>query len=294
MSDWDGSSKGSLLGYKIFVFLIHNVGLRFSYFILLFVALYYFLFSWSSSKSIYNYLRKRQGFSAVKSFFGIYRSYYVFGQTLIDRIMISSGKKKRFTFDFDGIENIREVLKDGNGAVLISAHVGNFEISEYFFDDLDEELITNIVTTDLERKKIKDYLEKLSLQSRMKYILIQDDMSHIYKFNEALSKNEFICITGDRYMPGSKYLETEFLGETAKFPAGPFLIGSRLRVPVLFVYVMKDSATHYHLYARSANVEHRNEKALLDSYVESISSIVDKYPYQWFNYFYFWNKPKHD
>jgi len=291
MSGWDGASKGSLIGYKIFVFLIHNLGLRFAYFILLFVALYYFLFSWSSSKSIYYYLRKRRGFSVFKSIIGIYRSYYVFGQTLIDRLMISSGKKNRFTYEFDGIEKIQEVLKNGKGAVLISAHVGNFEISEYFFEDLNEELITNIVTTDLEKKKIKDYLQRLSLKSRMKYILISEDMSHIYEFNEALSKNEFICLTGDRYMPGSKYLESEFLGEKAHFPAGPFLIGSRLKVPVLFVYVMKDSSTHYHLYARVEEVEHRNEKALLESYISSISSIVDKYPYQWFNYFNFWNKP---
>jgi predicted LPLAT superfamily acyltransferase len=205
--------------------------------------------------------------------------------------MISSGKKNRFTYEFDGIEKIQEVLKNGKGAVLISAHVGNFEISEYFFEDLNEELITNIVTTDLEKKKIKDYLQRLSLKSRMKYILISEDMSHIYEFNEALSKNEFICLTGDRYMPGSKYLESEFLGEKAHFPAGPFLIGSRLKVPVLFVYVMKDSSTHYHLYARVEEVEHRNEKALLESYISSISSIVDKYPYQWFNYFNFWNKP---
>ncbi|HLV43265.1 MAG TPA: hypothetical protein VKY37_13370 [Brumimicrobium sp.] len=291
MSEWKGASKGSLLGYKIFVFFIHNIGLRFSYFILFFVALYYFLFSWSSSKSIYYYLRKRQGFSVIKSIIGIYRSYYVFGQTLIDRMLISSGKKNRFTYEFDGIEKIKGVINKGDGAVLISAHVGNFEISEYFLEDLDENLITNIVTTDLERKKIKDYLEKLSVESRMKYILIKEDMSHIYQFNEALSKNEFICITGDRYLPGSKYLEAEFLGEKARFPAGPFMIGSRLKVPVVFVYVMKESATHYHLYARVVDVKHRDSKGLLDSYVKSITSIVDKYPYQWFNYFHFWNKP---
>lgn len=291
MSEWKGSSKGSLLGYKIFVFLIHNLGLRFAYFILYFVALYYFIFSWSSSKSIYYYLRKRQGFSILKSFVGIYRSYFVFGQTLIDRIMISSGKKNRFTYEFDGIENLHKVTEGAEGAVLISAHVGNFEISEYFLEDVDENLVTNIVTTDLEKKKIKDFLEKLSLESRMKYILIKEDMSHIYQFNEALGKNEIICLTGDRYMPGSKFMEHEFLGEEARFPAGPFMIGSRLKVPVLFVYVMKESATHYHLYARTAKVEHRNEKALLESYVKSISSIVDKYPYQWFNYFHFWNKP---
>lgn len=288
MSEWKGKSKGSLLGYKIFAYSVRNIGLRFSYFILLFVALYYFLFSWKSNKSIYNYFRNAQKYSRGKSFYSVYKSYFIFGQTLIDRILISSGKRDRFTYEFDGIENIIQVLEEGNGGILISAHLGNFEISEYFFEDIGADMVTNIVTTDKERQNIKEYLEELSLKSDLKYILIKDDMSHIYEFNEALSKNEIICITGDRYVDGSKYLETEFLGKKAKFPAGPFLLGSRLKVPVLFVYVMKDSATHYHLYARKANVEHRKEKALLENYVESITHFVKKYPYQWFNYFDFW------
>lgn len=288
MSEWKGKSKGSLLGYKIFAYSVRNIGLRFSYFILLFVALYYFLFSWKSNKSIYNYFRNAQKYSRGKSFYSVYKSYFIFGQTLIDRILISSGKRDRFTYEFDGIENIIQVLEEGNGGILISAHLGNFEISEYFFEDIGADMVTNIVTTDKERQNIKEYLEELSLKSDLKYILIKDDMSHIYEFNEALSKNEIICITGDRYVDGSKYLETEFLGKKAKFPSGPFLLGSRLKVPVLFVYVMKDSATHYHLYARKANVEHRKEKALLENYVESITHFVKKYPYQWFNYFDFW------
>lgn len=288
MSKWEGASRGSLLGYKIFALSIRNLGLRFSYFILVFVALYYFLFSWKSSKNIYNYFKERQQFNSIKAFFGIYKSYYIFGQTLIDRLMISSGKRNRFTYEFDGIEKIRKVLQEGNGGILISAHVGNFEISEYFFEDIGENMVANIVTTDMERKKIKEYLEQLSIKSNMKYILIKEDMSHIFEFNRALGDNEIICITGDRYFDGSKYLETDFLGGKAKFPSGPFLLGSRLKVPVLFVYVMKDSATHYHLYAREAEVEYRNEKVLLESYTENVSYFVKKYPYQWFNYFDFW------
>jgi predicted LPLAT superfamily acyltransferase len=53
---------------------------------------------------------------------------------------------------------------------------------------------------------------------------VKEDMSHIFDINEALSKNELICFTGDRYFEGSKFLEGELLGKTAKFPAGPFLL----------------------------------------------------------------------
>ena len=291
MAEWSGQSKGSLLGYRIFAFSIRKLGLRFSYFILYFVALYYFLFSWKSSKSISKYFRDRLKYSRFKTLISVYESYYIFGQTLIDRIAISSGMKDKFTYEFDGVEKIRETLEKGNGGVLISAHIGNFEISEYFFDDFDENMYINLVTTDLEREKIKNYLEGLSIKSRAKYILIKDDMSHIFGFNKALSENEFICMTGDRYVDGSKFLEIDFLGETARFPAGPFLIGSKLKVPVLFVYVMKESTFHYHLYAREAEVDYKNERIVLESYRDNITSMIEKYPLQWFNYFDFWSKP---
>lgn len=294
MTEWKGSSKGNLLGYKIFAFSVRKLGLQFSYFLLLFVGFYYFLFSWKSNKSIYSYFRERHHFSVVKSFFSVYKSYYVFGQTLIDRILISSGSKERFTYEFDGIEKIREVLDKGQGGVLISAHIGNFEISEYFFEDLTDDLQINVVTTDLERAKIKDYLQGLSIKSRAKFILMKEDMSHIFGFKSALDSNEFICLTGDRFMNGNKYMDIDFLGESARFPAGPFKIGSRLRVPVLFVYVMKDSATHYHLYAREAKMKYRKDEVLLESYRDSMTDMIDKYPYQWFNYFDFWKKHNYE
>lgn len=291
MAKWSGKSKGSLLGYRIFAFSIRKLGLRFSYFVLYFVAAYYFLFSWKSSRGIYDYFRNTLKYNKFKSIVSIYKSYYVFGQTLIDRIAISSGLKDKFTYEFDGVEKLKETFNDGKGAVLISAHIGNFEISEYFFDDFDENMRINLVTTDRERAIIKEYLKSLSIKSRAQYILVEDDMSHIFNFHKALSKNEFICMTGDRYMEGNKLLEVDFLGKKAHFPAGPFLIGSKLKVPVLFVYVMKEKNFHYHLYARKAELDFKNEKVLLQSYVDSITSMIEKYPLQWFNYYDFWSKP---
>jgi predicted LPLAT superfamily acyltransferase len=53
---------------------------------------------------------------------------------------------------------------------------------------------------------------------------------------------------------------------------------------------MKESATHYHLYAREAKEFHRKEKALLENYITSMTQIIERYPNQWFNYFDFWKK----
>lgn len=289
MAKWSGKSRGTLLGYKIFVYSIKNFGVKTAYFVLYFVATYYFLFLKQSNRYIYYYFNKRLKWSTLKAKKAVFSNYFIFGQTLIDKTAISAGLRNRFTYDFDGIENLKKMMQDKKGGVLISAHIGNFEIAERFFAEIDFDYQINLVTTDQERNVIKEYLESISeKESSIKFILIKDDMSHIFEINNALSKNELICFTGDRYFEGSKFLETELLGKKAKFPAGPFMIASRLKVPVAYVYVMKEPNLHYHLYTRIAEVKHRDSNGLLQSYVQNLESMLRKYPLQWFNYYDFW------
>lgn len=224
----------------------------------------------------------------LNSMLNVYKSYYVFGQTIIDKVAIASGLRDHFSYYFDGIELINQALKEKKGGILISAHVGNFEIAEHFFGELEENTSISILTTDSEHSAIKEYLQTVTIKSSIKLIYIQEDLSHIFEINAALSRNELVCITGDRYIKGSKYLTEVLFDQVAKFPAGPFVLASRLKVPVLFVYVMKETNKHYHLFTRKAGVKHKDAQALLKEYTSSVSLMLQKYPLQWFNYFYFW------
>lgn len=293
MSKWDGKSKGTLLGYKIFVFCIRKLGIKAAYFVLYFVASYYFLFLKKSNQAIYYYFKNRLKYSTFKSKLSIFKSYFTFGQTIIDKTAISAGLRDKFTYEFDGIEILQRLLKEKKGGVLISAHIGNFEIAEHFFAEIDLEFQINLVTTDQEHSIIKKYLESVSKKkSSIKFIIVKEDLSHIFDINNALANNELICFTGDRYFEGVKCLKGNLFGEEANFPAGPFLIASRLKVPVVFVYVMKENNLHYHLYTRESKAKHRDAQGLLNAYIESVEYMLNKYPLQWFNYFDFWDKLK--
>lgn len=292
MAQWEGKSRGTVLGYRIFVWLMRKLGVRAAYGLLFFVASYYFFFLTRSNRAIYYYFRQRLGYSWWKAKRSVFWSYYTFGQTIIDKISISAGLRDQFTYEFDGVELLHELLREKKGGVMISAHMGNFEIAEHFFGEIDLDFQINLVTTDLEHSAIKQYLESVTQKSGIKFILIKDDLSHIFDINAALARNELVCFTGDRYFEGVKSLETELLGQSAKFPAGPFLIASRLNVPVVFVYVMKEPKLHYHLYARRSGAKRRDEKGLLQDYVTSVESMIARYPLQWFNYFDFWNRLK--
>lgn len=295
MAKWTGKSRGTVLGYKIFVFCIRYFGVRTAYTMLIFVAAYFYFFAKEGRSSIAYYFRERLGYGFWKTQWAVYQNYFVFGQTLIDKVAISAGLRDRFTYEFDGIEHLRQMMADQKGGVLISAHIGNFEIAERFFAEIDFNYQINLVTTDLEHSAIKEYLESIQEErSKIKFIFIKEDLSHIFEINKALSQNELICFTGDRYFEGTKYMAEEFLGKEAKFPAGPFMIASRLQVPVAFVYVMKEKNLHYHLSTRITQVKNRDAKGLLTAYVQNLTTMLKRYPLQWFNYFDFWERAENE
>jgi len=290
MTQWSGKSKGTILGYKIFVYCIKKLGIRAAYSVLVFVAFYYFVAYPTSFKAMFSYFRHRQQFSFFKAVLAVYKSYFTFGQVLIDKIAISAGLRSKFTFDFDGIDILKQLLSEGKGGILISAHIGNFEIAEKFFADIDFNCQIHIVTVDQEHSVIKQYLESITDEKpNVQFIYVKEDMSHIFEINDALSKNHLICFTGDRYFEHSKTMQAELLGKEAHFPAGTFMLASRLKTAVAYVYVMKEANLHYHLYTRRApEFRHRDAQAVLNSYTNSVSHMLKKYPYQWFNYFDFW------
>lgn len=290
MADWEGKSKGNKAGYGIFISILKRMGVLPAYCLLFFVAAYYYLFSWKSSKAVWYYFRKRLKFSFFSSLIKLYSNYFWFGQAIIDRIVMMAGIRNRFTFNFDGEEHLHNMVKQGKGGLLLSAHLGNWEIAGHLLKRLNTRI--NIVMFDGEHQQLKEYLESTTGQRNAHIIVIKDNLSHIYEIMEALNKNELVCMHSDRFLPGNKTLTTAFLGKQARFPQGPFALASRLSVPVSFVFALKESLFHYHFFATEA-VEHKSSErpqpeAVLLQFVATMTDKVQRYPSQWYNYYDFW------
>lgn len=291
MPSWQGKSKGTTFGYSIFVAVIKKFGVRPAYALLAIVAFYYFLFSFKTSKIIYGFYRERLHYGRFSSLLKLYRNYYRLGQTLIDKIAIMSGAAVNFTFNFDGEENLRQITALQKGGLLLSAHIGNWEIAGYLLKRLNTRI--NIVMFDGEHQKIKEYLKSVTGETTAKIIVIKNDLSHIFEINEALKNNELVCMHADRFVEGNKTVETNFLGSPAKFPLGPFLLAAKFKVPVAFVFALKETTFHYHFFSTEAKDYSMYEKdesvtQMLKGFAKAMEEKVKTYPEQWFNYYDFW------
>lgn len=287
-AQWDGKTRGTIFGFKVFIFFIRNFGINAAYMLMHLPVPYFCLFEFKNSSGLYYYFRKRRRQGIIKSIFNVYRTYFEFGKSIIDRVAISSGLRDNYSFEFDGEDNIKNVLDQQKGGILISAHVGNFEMAQYFFRERLPNAKISIVITDQDHENIKDYLQKYLKKEREQFIIVKDDLSHIFEINAALSQNRIVCISGDRYLPGTKTMEESLLGKKAKFPVGPFHLASKLDVPILFVYVMREPRKHYHLFARKVKKDNDGPKELLIKYTDNVEKVLNKYPLQWFNLYDFW------
>lgn len=274
--------------------LLKYVGLPPAYFLLRFVTFYFFCFSPASFRNIYYVYRRRLGFSAIGSTLAVYRNYYVFGQVLLDKTATLAGLQTKFTFRFEGEDHLRNLVDAKTGCLLISAHIGNFEMAGHMLERLRTKV--NILMLDAEHQHIKEYLDIFTRRS-FNVIAIREDNAHVYEINKALKNREILCMHWDRFVEGSKCVEMIFLGERALFPTGPFYLAMKYDIPVSFVFAMKEGRSHYHFYAtapkyyaQQGSPGKRDDmlRTLIADYVHAMENKLRQYPYQWFNYYSFW------
>lgn len=285
MSKWDGKSKGSLWGYKFFVYLVKIAGLRVSYLFCYPVAFYYLLFMKNEREGLIQYYQVGLGQSYKEAKKNSFRNFYEFGQNLIDRVAMATRHKSKFTHNFNNEIVLRNLQKEGKGGILISAHLGNWEIAGNLIHDRITSTI-NILMLDAEVEKIKSFMEMQTGGPKYNLIPIKDDLSHLILIHKALKRNELIALHADRIGDeNTKSILLPFLNSEAKFPLGPFIIGHKFKVPVTFVYAVKTSNTHYELFATDPLIDQESEVEISKQYVEVLEEKVKKYPTQWFNFY---------
>ena len=100
----------------------------------------------------------------------------------------------------------------------------------------------------------------------------------------------------DRFIEGNKTMKADFLGEKALFPAALLFWPATFKVPVSFVFALKETALHYHFFASAIkDYSKLGKENGPQANVEMISlaemeTKVKQYPEQWYNYYNFWQQ----
>lgn len=285
--EWKGKSRGGAVGNLIFVLMIKYLGVRCAYMLLLLIVPYFVIFAPKATAAMWDFYHRRLRYNILKSAISIPFHFYRFGQVLIDKTAMAMGLADRYSFDFENYDEFLEILNSDKGAMVIGAHIGNWECGAPFFGKYGKKM--NIVMLEAEHEKIKKVFEENSHSVGYKIIPLGNDIiSSMIEIKCALNNNEYVCMQGDRFMNqaegGSAHTITrKFIGHDALFPQGPFMLAKKLKVPTVFYFALRNGHKKYMFRFTPAG-----EGDLADQYVALLERTVMEYPSQWFNFYKFW------
>jgi Kdo2-lipid IVA lauroyltransferase/acyltransferase len=194
--------------------------------------------------------------------------------------------------EFAGLDNIKKAVGDGRGAIILTAHIGHWELGGILLKYLGFKV--NVVQHLYDSEEQNRLLDRNKDIRGIKIISTDDPVGFALRAYNALKRNELVAIQGDRDLSRSG-VRMDFFGKPAAFPKGPVLLAMKTGVPLIPAFTIMGKDGKYHPVAEppiemtdTGDINHdlrvntRKIAAVFEKYVRS-------YPEQWFNFYYFWD-----
>ena len=297
---WTGRSLGGRAGHAAFYWILRLFGRRPAYAMLYPVCLYYILAHRRRTRATLPLLDRVVGPTGpVGRFVRTFRVTLAFARTILDRMIIHALGPSGVEFESEGREYIENIISNGRGVILLSAHVGSNAIAGLILSSgRVEGYEVNLVMLDADAEAVKRVYERVGAKDRMpKIIAINKGQFPALRILEALRKGEVVAIEADRPVD-EHWAWADFLGTPAPFPTGPYAIAAAAKVPVVATFAFAEGPGRYRFTAeppreivlpRPGRDDALREHAAW--FAAHLETHARRYPYQWYNFYDFWTAP---
>lgn len=211
----------------------------------------------------------------------------------------------------DDVKELIDRLNNGKGAFIICSHLGNSEVLRNFANhdniNVDRKVPISVLMDLGSTKNFTNTIEKINPGFSKNIIDINNiNPGTIEILQDTIDQGGIVVSAGDRISKSidSKYLNAEFLGKEARWSYGVYLIAMLLKVPVYFMFGMREKAVSfnrkYNLYVTKSKINtdcsrkerETNIKNLCLEFAGELENHCRENPYQWYNFYDFWAKAK--
>jgi KDO2-lipid IV(A) lauroyltransferase len=196
-----------------------------------------------------------------------------------------------------GADKIDACLARGNGLVVWTAHLGNWEFASRLLEMPERRVhVARVVERD---QPAEAMLRELMENHLLHAVDLNEGVAASIKLLAALRANEIVAIQGDRVYQGFS-AEVPFFGATASFPLGPFFLAYVSGAPVLPGFVVRDGWLRYRvIMGEPIELPQTGDRDCdlrsgLRPAVRFLEENVRRYYDQWLNFFEFWPAAAHN
>ena len=193
-------------------------------------------------------------------------------------------RKKLISADGEGFETLKEAKSNGQGAIIVSAHFGQWEAIRHHLAE------NNMETGAVYRKNNNPFYERLFLKS-IKYgglpIIARGGKGNINMIRH-LKKGGFFALLVDQDSHSGKQIK--FLGQDARTTTAPAEMALRYDLPLVPVFaVRQENGQNIKLEYEEAII-HTDAITMTNEINDRISARIQKNPEQWYWLHNRWNK----
>ena len=234
-------------------------------------------------------------------YFQVYLHLYAFGQAVLDKLLAWSLPMTENEFDIVDEEQLLNFMEKQNGQLIIGSHIGNLEYCRGFVQRYKEKTI-NVLVYDQHSANFVKAMLSLNEESRVNVFQVDTlDIPTILKLKTKVDAGEWIFIAGDRVpLSGEeRTVPVSFLGKTASLPIGPYILAKVLQCEVQLMFSFRNKGkVVFDLVPFSEKIvipRKENGKKLQElaqKFASEMEKQLVKAPYQWFNFYPYWEKQK--
>lgn len=178
----------------------------------------------------------------------------------------------------EGDERYRAIRQTGRGAIIVTAHMGSFEVGVAAL--LEHERRIHVVF-----KRDPGRFERIRQGLRQRLGVVEqpvDDGWGIWvNLRDALRANEVVAIQGDRVMPGQKGSRVAFLGGHMLLPTGPVKLAMASGAPIVPVFSVRTASGKIKLFIEEPIEVGEDVDEAMGKLAAVIGRYVATYPEQW-------------
>ena len=266
------------------------------------VVAYYWLTRPLARRSSLQYLQRMQQahglWVRMPGWWHSQKHFRMFAQVILDKLLALTGRYRTERVRFDGRQPLVELLECGQGAIIVTAHMGCIELCQAIAKQRPN-LRLNILVHTQHAEQFNRLLQRLAPDSGVRLLQVADfSAATAMMLAERVARGEFIAIAGDRVpVHDSKTTRAQFLGHEAAFPCGPYVLAALLKCPLYFmgcVHQGRGYAVEFVPIATQVQLPraHRNEvlAEYAQLYAQQLERLLCQAPYDWFNFFPFWEQ----
>lgn len=189
-----------------------------------------------------------EGSSAARNFLRTYRVFWNFAWTLTDKVRFKEFRVAP-DWEFVGLEHFRSLQSNEGGAIILTAHMGNYDVGAHLFAELSDREIVMVRApeNDPETRKFEEALDHRTGTSALKIDFSTRASELALDLLESLRNGEIVAIQGDRVTGNISSLPATLFGKSMRVPAGPFALSMSARVPIYPLFIVRLGRRRYRL-----------------------------------------------